>query len=378
MNRGKINVGIIKHCYGCGACSASCNKNIISIELNSDGFYEPRIAEQDKCTECGICLEVCAFNHKERALATDEIHVKSWDAWSNDEHIRSECSSGGIGFEIGKQLIEKGYKAAGCRYNVQEQRAEHYIATSVEEFMQSVGSKYIQSYTGEAFSQVRRKGEKYLITGTPCQIDSFRRYIRKFRCEENFVLIDFYCHSVPSMLLWNKAQKEIKSTVGTIETCSWRNKRNGWHDGYAMTIKGVAGSYNKSLAEGDLFLHFFLSDTCSNRACSSNCKYKYDRSSADIRIGDMWGKTFSCDEKGVSALISFTDKGYEIVQDLKGCTLIEYPLDIVAEGQMRVPFKAPLERPLILWLMKTPLSLKNINKVENIIRNLINRIKGIR
>ena len=135
-----------------------------------DGFYTPFIDEPDKCVGCGICLDVCAFNHKERSLKTDEIDIKSWAAWSNDEAVRRKCSSGGVGFEIGKQLIEQGYQAVGCRYDLKEQRAEHYIATTIEEFVQSIGSKYIQSYTEEAFKNIKRKGQKYLVTGTPCQI----------------------------------------------------------------------------------------------------------------------------------------------------------------------------------------------------------------
>lgn len=74
------NISSIHHCYGCGVCSASCGRNIISIGLNKDGFYEPKITEIDKCVECGICLNVCAFNHEERALRFDEISNHSWAA----------------------------------------------------------------------------------------------------------------------------------------------------------------------------------------------------------------------------------------------------------------------------------------------------------
>ena len=39
------NISLIKDCYGCGVCSASCPKNIISMQLNQDGFYEPKIVD---------------------------------------------------------------------------------------------------------------------------------------------------------------------------------------------------------------------------------------------------------------------------------------------------------------------------------------------
>lgn len=349
------NISFIHDCYGCGVCAASCGKKIISIVLNREGFYEPRLKEPDKCTKCGICLDVCAFNHNERALAPEEISIKSWAAWSNDETVRRKCSSGGIGFEIGKQLIEQGYKAVGCRYDIKEQRAEHYIATTVEEFVQSIGSKYIQSYTEEAFKQINLRGEKYLVTGTPCQIDSFRRMIRRFKCENNFILMDFYCHCVPSMHAWKAYIKMVELKIGKVTYASWRNKFNyGWHDSWLMGIDGEKTSkpidwhenYNllimekksfiqSRMSQGDLFYKLFLGDVCFGPQCEITCMYKYDKSSADIRIGDLWGKTYRHDQKGVSALVAFTQKGRELVEGLSNVTLVEHPFDVVAEGQMK-------------------------------------------
>lgn len=388
-----MNVSSIKNCYGCGVCSASCGKRIISIELNQDGFYEPRIKDPDKCTNCGLCLEVCAYDHMERSLTTSEIRIKSWAAWSNNEDVRRKCSSGGIGFEIGKQLIEQGYKAVGCRYDIERQRAEHFIATTVEEFVQSIGSKYIQSYTEEAFKQIKRSGQKYLITGTPCQIDSFRRMIRKFHCEENFVLMDFFCHCVPSMWVWKSYLKMLEPQIGTVTYASWRNKFNyGWHDSWLMGIDGdkktMPFNWNARYSEiikehktyiqsrkskGNFFYKIFLGDLFSGPQCHLNCKYKYDKSAADIRIGDLWGSAFQFDEKGVSALITFTDKGRTIVESLLNVTLEELPLEIVAEGQLKAPSKpSPISiivRPLLKSNKIYPYSLwKVIFKLNTLIK----------
>lgn len=107
------NILSFEYCYGCGVCAASCGKQLIKIRLDKNGFYAPYIDELEKCSECGICLDVCAFNHEECALKHEQVHIKSWAAWSNNADIRRKCSSGGIGFEIGKQLIERGYHAVG-------------------------------------------------------------------------------------------------------------------------------------------------------------------------------------------------------------------------------------------------------------------------
>ena len=354
----KNNILKYEYCYGCGVCSASCPKKIISIRLDKNGFYKPFIDNVEYCIDCGICLDVCSFSCGD--VVQNNVPLKSWAAWSNDAAVRRKCSSGGIGFEIGKQLIEKGYKAVGCRYDIKEQRAEHFIATTVEEFVQSIGSKYIQSYTEEAFKQIKRKDEKYLITGTPCQIDSFRRMIQKYHCENNFILMDFFCHCVPSMWAWQAYIKMLEPTIGKVTFASWRNKLNyGWHDNWLMIVKGEFSSIESRRSQGDLFYKLFLGDICLGPQCQEQCKYKYDKSSADIRIGDLWGDTYKDDEKGTSALVTFTQQGYDVVKSLTNVTLIEHPFNVVAEGQMKSNAKQKTMAPMVKYLLRHMVGLEN-------------------
>lgn len=357
------NISYIRNCYGCGLCATTCPQHIVTITLNTDGFYEPCVTDESRCTDCGLCTEVCSYLHDD--LSQKNQCVRSYAAWSDDAQVRRKCSSGGVGFEVGRTLIGEGYKVCGVRYNAETNRAEHYIAATVEELIPSIGSKYIQSYTMDGFKAINRK-EKYLVTGTPCQIDSFRRYVRKFRCEDNFVLMDFFCHGVPSMLAWKKYIKEVEKVTGKITYVSWRNKFTGWHDSWAMSIDGEKagkqvdwhdsynmlirekkGFYNSRLSQGDAFYRLFLGNACLGKACYEKCKFKYDQSSADIRIGDLWGKTYQNNEEGVSAAIAFTEKG-EAVLKRCNCTLVEHPFEVVAEGQMK---KAPKQTTLYKTIM---------------------------
>ena len=385
-----MNISNIKDCFGCGVCATVCARHIIDIRLNNDGFYEPQITDAAKCTDCGLCTDVCSYSHEDLAL-TDAC-IKSYAAWSNDSQVRRKCSSGGVGFEVGRTLIDKGYKVCGVRYNPDTNRAEHYIAATVEELIPSIGSKYIQSYTVDGFKAINRK-EKYLVTGTPCQIDSFRRYIRKFRCEDNFVLMDFFCHGVPSMWLWRKYVAEVEKKIGKITYASWRNKFTGWHDSWAMSMDGEKTGekvdwhdscnmlirekksfYNSRLSQGDPFYRLFLSDTCLGKACYDKCKFKYDHSSADIRIGDLWGKTYKDNEDGVSAAIAFTDKGNEVLHQCN-CTLVEHPFEVVAEGQMKTsPVKNRLYNHVSSALKDNR---KNIVKIYGILQHYRKRQKWI-
>lgn len=336
MNTNKSNsIYGTTDCYGCGLCSVVCPKKIIDIKLNESGFYEPTITNIDVCTNCGSCLSVCSI--KDNSLSADNGVVASYAAWSNDSEVRRKCSSGGVGYEIGRYLIKEGYKACAVRYNAEENRAEHYIAANEEEFAASMGSKYIQSYTVDGFKAVNRK-EKNLIIGTPCQIDSFRRYIKRFKVEDNFVLVDFFCHGVPSKLGWDKYLAEVEKSTGKTKNASWRNKETGWHDSWAVRIEGEKGISNIRYSQGCTFFYLFLSDCCLGKACYDNCKYKYNHSAADIRLGDLWGKKYRSDEKGTSGAIAFTQKGNRILKGID-CVLIEEPFEIVAEGQIKEPVK---------------------------------------
>lgn len=366
------NISLMKDCYGCGVCAAACPKKVISIELNADGFYTPKVAE-DGCTDCGLCLSVCACNDAQPLASHPR---KSFAAWSRDKQVLRKCSSGGVGFEIGKLMLGKGYKVCGVRYDATHNRAEHYIASTPEALLASTGSKYIQSYTVDGFSAINRKG-KYLVTGTPCQMDSFRRYIRKFKVEENFILMDFFCHSVPSMWAWKKYTEMVERKVGKIVDASWRNKQTGWHDSWAMAmdgeLHGKKSCYNSRLSQGDLFYHLFLGDYCCNPACQNRCKYKYDQSASDIRIGDLWGKTYKENDEGVSALVAFTEVGEAVIQELEGCELTPHPFEIVAEGQMRKNAGKAQGADRMMKLLKSPKS--NIVSIKAIV--LCGRIKSL-
>ncbi len=358
------NIGDVHDCFGCGVCALACGHNIIEIRLNVDGFYEPYITEPDKCAECSLCIDVCSYTHNDYALM--ETSITSYVGWSLDAAVRRKCSSGGVSFEVGCKLIADGYKVCSVRYNAERNRAEHYIATTVEELIPSIGSKYIQSYTVDGFKLINKK-EKYLVTGTPCQIDSFRRYIQKFKCEDNFVLMDFFCHGVPSKLMWDKYVKWAEKKVGKLTYVSWRNKQTGWHDSWAMTIdgevhgekvnwhdsynmiiKGDQGFLNSRMSQGDIFYRLFLTDSCLGKACYDKCRFKWQNSSADIRIGDAWGRTFNDNEDGLSAAISLTSKGHHVLQSCN-CLLTEFPFEVIADNQM---LSRPTRTLLNKWVMR--------------------------
>lgn len=392
----KDNISRFKDCYGCGVCVKACPVNIISLCENKDGFYSPVISDQEKCIECGLCLKACAYGHDE--VASGDSEAAAYAAWSKDPLVRQWCSSGGVGFEIGRLLINQGYEAVGVRFDPKKNRAEHYVAATVEDFMPSAGSKYIPSFSSDGLKAIDRR-KKYLVTGTPCQIDSFRRYIRHFKAEENFVLLDFFCHGVPSLHLWDKYASEVRRKIGEISFVSWRNKTTGWHDSWSMNadtpeesegsdtidwhdsynlkIKGKKHFYSSRMSEGDLFYRFFLGNYCLNKCCYTTCKYKMCASAADIRIGDLWGKKYAHDDKGVNSVLAFTEKGRKVIENLVSCEIIPETVETATEGQMRSNARRPKSRDMVVSALNSSMSLSAICNSIILMERVINKLLKI-
>ena len=103
---------------------------------------------------------------------SDLAKYSLYAAWSKDDELVKQTTSGGIGDLLARELISEGYKVVGVIYNDSKVRAEHVIAATEEETLPFRGSKYIQSYTLEAMKSVVKqcRDEKYAVFGTPCQI----------------------------------------------------------------------------------------------------------------------------------------------------------------------------------------------------------------
>lgn len=364
----------IRNCFGCGLCSVVCKHNVIDMLQNEDGFFHPSVINPDKCVDCGLCVKVCSFLNKQ-CVSTPE---HSYAAWSKDIRTCESSTSGGVSFEVAKSLLKQGYKFCGVKYNVAFARAEHYIANNIDELELSKGSKYLQSYTKTAYSQIDKK-QKYFVVGTPCQIASFRRYIEIFNCSNNFILMDFFCHGVPSYLLWKKYLKENTNKLGNIKSVSWRNKIKGWHKSYCITLEcdeNTLYSWN----DHDDFFSMFLGDACLGEACFNSCKFKYNSSAADIRIGDFWGSKYKSNDEGVCSAIAFTEKGNNVLNaaDLE---LNEYTFDIVAEGQLKEnPQKPWYYEKCMKGLKQDDKNLSNIARLVHFHKRLyghINHLKQI-
>lgn len=329
------NVGGLKECFGCGVCSMACPQNIITIKENRKGFYSPVIIDGSKCIECGICLANCSYYNTHDTVTS--VPCASYAGWSTNANVRQRSSSGGVAFELANCALKHGYRFCGVKYDSKSRRAVHYIGSYEQDIFPSAGSKYLPSFTEDAFSKLNN-GEKYIVFGTPCQIASLRLWLKKRHIEHNFILVDFFCHGVPSLKIWDKYIREKRLDKGLMSSINWRDKLTGWHDSWHIVAKDMTGEelYRSEHVSNDEFYQYFLGHYSLNECCMNACRFKMYASSADIRLGDLWGERYKDDEHGVSAILCFTPNGLEI---LEKCTdsllLVPEDPETVSQGQMR-------------------------------------------
>ena len=102
----KPNISDIHNCYGCGVCTKACPVHIIVLHLNKEGFYEPFIAEEDKCIHCGLCRDVCAYIKDEPAQnsapVVSGLSISSQVPWKNWYRRQGASTSRAILLMVGR------------------------------------------------------------------------------------------------------------------------------------------------------------------------------------------------------------------------------------------------------------------------------------
>ncbi len=315
-----LDKSAIRECTSCQICAIICAHNAIHIELNEDGFYRP-LVDYDICTDCGLCTKLCYKFDKNIKLTIKEQLAKTqlYAAWSNNDDVVKNTTSGGIGDLLACQLQKNGYKIVGCVYNEDKVRAEHRIAISEDERMSFRGSKYIQSYTYDALKEIvaNCRMEKYAIFGTPCQIYSLSKLVALKNVRDNFFFVDLYCHGCPSLFTWTKYQQFIKNKkhINKFDQVIFRSKVRGWGS-YVTEFKCNGKTVFKSTLGKNSFYELFFSDQVLNEACNK-CLLRSTHEYTDIRLGDFWGKKFLNNQRGVSAVSVISERGKHFFEYIK-------------------------------------------------------------
>lgn len=304
-------------CCGCTACMNSCPKKAIIMKEDEEGFLYPSI-NKELCVECGICKSVCPFID---TTSYDRLlEIEAYGAKHKSDDIRMQSASGGIFTAISDKILASGGVVYGARFD-ENFNVIHSRATNKIDRDKFRGSKYVQSFLGFIFKQVKRdleEGKYVLFSGTPCQVAGLNNYLKKDY--EKLITCDIVCHGTPSPKIFAEFIEYMeKRQQSKIIDLSFRDKEQGWEN-QKWKIEYKNG---KAFVESDdlrIYRRLFYKHYIHRPSCH-NCKFTNLERPSDITIGDFWGDKESIskiiDNKGISLVLVNSIKGKIILQDIK-------------------------------------------------------------
>ena len=343
-------------CTGCGACKAICPKGAITFQADSEGFPSP-VIDNDICIHCRQCENACP------ALNKPETHsiISAYAAQLKDQQALFNSTSGGVFIALAREVFRRGGVVFGCvwddDYNAVIRKAENE-----DELRPMQGSKYVWSWAGDAFPEVKAQlnaGRTVLYTGMPCQIAGLRKYLNKDY--DNLYTVGFLCGGAPSPLAFHEYLKTITNDVPLNRLDFKLRDKDRYGVGVHITYNSAKGKVYQTYIQNPYFFAYHTK-VFHRRPCYQ-CQYRYEQRVEDITFGDYWGLDNYHNEfdtvKGVSGVLVNTPKGTELFDTVRDqMKVIPTKLkDLAAAnnltlGDARKTFHIPAYRDAFIACMK--------------------------
>ena len=304
-------------CTGCGACSNVCPIKCIQMIEDFMGFKHP-VIDLKSCIKCGLCSSTCSEINK----VEFNYPILAYASLSNNPNIVQSSTSGGLGFEFAKSIINSGGKVYGTTLN-DNLKIEFEEITNFNDLHKLQGSKYVQSDLKNTFKQILKElkeQKKVLFIGTPCQNAGLKNFLKKNY--NNLVQIDIVCHGVPSKKMMDMHIQEITKNKVIPTSVTFRNGNRA-----CFCLETTDSVIYNEYVHKDKYIIGFMNSLILRESCY-NCQYSRKERVADIRLGDFWGlpkdSCFSERKKdGVSLCLVNSTKGEKILNEISNCITLE-------------------------------------------------------
>lgn len=326
-------------CCGCTACYAICPKGAITMRMDAEGFKYPEVNEAE-CVDCGLCVKACPIrtgNHNEKTSAFYAIIHDS-------DEVREKSSSGGVFTAMAEAVIEHKGVVYGAAFD--EEFVVKHIRAEDDSWKALRTAKYVQSDMGDVFPQVKadlKAGREVLFTGTPCQIDGLKNYLKNVDTSA-LITADLICHGVPSPGVWRDYLSFVTNVyASSIGKINFRNKKDcGWHR-TTVKIEDTEGNVvSNESQDRTLFTKLFFNHLILRPSCFA-CQYANLNRVGDITIGDYWGVENHHpeldDDRGTSLVMVNTPKGKEFLQSITSCKIVPVAEDECMQPNLKEPAK---------------------------------------
>lgn len=242
-------------------------------------------------------------------------------AWTKDDLLRFQSTSGGIFTELAYEILSQGGYVCGARYD-RENNVEHCIVHDADGVAELRQSKYTQSAMLDTYPQVRElleRGKKVAFCGAPCQVAGLKAFLG--REYSDLITFDFICRGVNSPKAYRSWLEEIEGQERSRVTNVWfKYKEGGWKTSPKRTRVTFEDGHMKIYEkEENLFMVGYLGPNLYIRKCCGDCRFKGLPRQGDITLADFWGVAPQYDtDQGTSMVLVNSEKGQALWESVAG------------------------------------------------------------
>ena len=305
---------LAKECTACSACMNICNKNAISMCIDSYGFYSP-VIDETKCIGCGKCTRICPEMNDIKNANNDQPDIYAVTA---ADEIRYNSSSGGVFTLLAEHILNDGGIVYGCAFD-SELKTVHIGVENICDLDKLKKSKYVESKIGYVYREIEKNlltGRKVLFSGVGCQVAGLKAFLQKDY--SNLYLVDILCGGALPVGVYEKYLKELSDKFNKkITKVDFRDKQLGWICG-SLSLEFDDGSVYRE--KKNIYMSAFFNKVYQKKVCET-CKYAEFPRQGDITIGDFWhvekyDKKLN-DNKGTSLVCANSSKGINLLETIK-------------------------------------------------------------
>lgn len=301
-------------CVSCEICRAICPEEAIATKMG--GGQRLPVVDVERCSGCGLCVGTCpGLRIDPHGIISSGLADEAGLAGSyrdcrsvklKDGGLLARTASGGVVTGMALNLIEQGrydfvsvLDAVGPLPGAPTLR----FTSRPEEIIGAAKSKYAPASAHDIVKALdARRGDRFIVTATPCVADGIMRYARLRGIDlEHVLFIGLFCELTMSLNFIEYVRRRYGSPGEDIESLDYRNKlAGGWPGDMVVSFssgrKAVIGRKERMAVKP-----YFMLERCLY------CTDKLNRAS-DISVGDCYLKGPK-DREGKSSVIIRTEKG---------------------------------------------------------------------